>query len=147
MTKLVRYLFVFVLVTTGCGGAAATPISDKAIMDSLQKSGLPVVSVQSFTSETDPNKLLGRPGQYTIKVNWKDSRAVGGLQGGDSTIEVYPELDAAKQRASSIEAIGKATPMLLQYVYVNEARRAVLRVPRDLTPDQAKAYQDWLAKL
>lgn len=135
------------LVLIGCGGTTATPVTSQSITAALEKSGLPITGVQAFTAETDPNKLLGRPGQYTVKVSWKDTRALAGAQGGDATIEVYPDLDAAKKRAEYITEIGKASAPLLQYVYLNEKHRAVLRAPKDLTPDQAKGYQDWLNKL
>lgn len=86
------------------------------------------------TEETDPNKLLGRPGQYLAKVNWTE-------RGGEATIEVYPDAESAKKRAEYVETIGKNSPMLLQYVYVHPTRHAVLRLPKELTPKQAEVWR------
>jgi len=95
---------------------------------------------ESFDEDTDPNKLLGRPGQYLAKVNWT-------IDGKDATIEVYDDLDAAKARAEYVGNIGKSTPMFLQYIYVNEGRKAVLRLPHELSPKDAKLWEETFAKL
>jgi hypothetical protein len=140
-------VLLLALLLPACGEAPA-PLTDKTIVASLEKSGLPVKGVVAYTADTDPNKLLGRPNQYAVKVNWGDTRArSGGANVDDGTIEVFLDLDGAKKRAQYIETLGKTAPIFQQYVYVNEKRKAVLRVSHDLTPDQAKAYQDWLAKL
>lgn len=129
-----------------CGGApAAKPLGGAGIAASLQASGLPVSDVVVHTAESDPNKLLGRPNQYTIKVNWTDTRVTQG--DSDATIEVFADEAGMKQRAAYVEAIGKNAPMFVQYIYTSAKHTAVLRVPRALTPDQAKEYEEWLSKL
>lgn len=146
-----------VAVITGCGepqtsqpytgsgqtrqGAPATLTGDM-IASALRSSGLPIAEVRVFTAETDPNKLLGRPGQYTAKVSWKDQRA---RDTEDATVELYPEREAMERRAKYIEELGRQSTLLLQYVYSDPERGAVLRVPKDLTPEQAKDYQTWWA--
>ena len=59
-----------------------------------------------FTTETDPNKLLGRPNGYTSKASFtdnrikatdvKDDRTDSVDQGG--TVEVYPDEAGATAR-------------------------------------------------
>jgi hypothetical protein len=104
------------------------------------KQRFPLKDVVSYTAETDPNKLLGRPGQYLAKISWK-------LEGDDATIEVFRNAEDAKKRADYVELIGKSTPMLLQWVYVNLRRNAVLRLPKDVTPAVAKEWRTMLEAL
>src|SRR6478735_5137938 len=90
-----------------------------------------------FTEDTDPNHLLGRPGQYAAKMNWK-------LGGEDATLEVFPTLEGAKARKEYVDGIGKATPIFLQYTYLNEKLFAVLRLPKELTPTKAEEWNTLL---
>lgn len=101
---------------------------------------LKMTDIKRYTESDDPNKLLGRPNQYLIKFGWK-------VAGNDATIEVFGTSEDAAARAEYIRNIGKATPLLLQYVYLNEKRRAVLRVPKELTPSEAKVWEGFLAAL
>lgn len=92
------------------------------------------------TEKTDPNKLLGRPGQYLAKMSWT-------IDGGDATIEGFPDGDGAKARADRVRAIGKASPMFLEYVYVHPTKHLVLRVPKALTPTDAGEWEKVLLSL
>jgi hypothetical protein len=103
-------------------------------------SELGITDLQAVTEDSDPNKLLGRPGQYTHKFTWK-------ARGEDGTIEVFPTVEAAKARAEYVRKIGESSPMLLQYVYLNEPRMTVLRVGHKLKPSEAKAWEDITASL
>jgi hypothetical protein len=125
--------------------APATParLDAGAVQQALASSGLPVSDVHAFTAETDPNQLLGRPNQYTVKVSWKDERAPA----EDATIEVFPDLAALRARQTFTEAISQTGGPFTQYIFPNERRLALLRLPRGLTPDQADAYRRWLDTL
>ncbi len=133
--------------------AAAPPLSDteaeKVALDTeiafmkaavADKPRYPVKDAVTYTADTDPNKLLGRPGQYLVKMSWK-------LAGEDATIEVFRSGEDAQKRADYVEQIGKGTPMFLQYVYVNPKRSAVLRLPKELTAARAKDWQAMFAAL
>jgi hypothetical protein len=100
VTRLLLALFVaLALIATSCGGrgtntvtvagtstpstttgAASTqsekPETPEQIIAALKSAGLPIGAVRSYTASTDPNKLLGRPGQYTGKANFRDRRLV-----------------------------------------------------------------------
>jgi len=127
--------------------ASAAPLSDEAaekvaletaiaFMKAAvaDKARFPVKDSTNYTADTDPNKLLGRPGQYLVKMGWK-------LEGGDATIEVFRAPEDAQKRADYVRQIGANAPMFLQYVYVNAKRSAVLRLPKELTPAKAKDWQ------
>jgi hypothetical protein len=132
-------------VLLGCGGAARAPLTAEAVVASLRGSGLPVTEVREFTAESDPNKLLGRPGQYTLKVSWQDTRAAG--EGQDATVEVFATAEALAQRKAYTKAIADTGGFFAQYIETNDGRLALLRLPHQLTPEQAKPYRDWLAAL
>jgi len=59
-------------------GAASTQSKELETPDdvfaALKSAGLPIGAVRSYTASTDPNELLGRPGQYTGKANFRDRR-------------------------------------------------------------------------
>jgi hypothetical protein len=126
--------------------AGLVAITEDAIVDALSASDLPITNLEVFDAETDPNSLLGRPGQYTVKVSWEDGRLTDSIDPG-GTIEVFPDVESMQRRADYIEQIGQEASMLLQWVFTDERTGAVLRVSSDLTPDQAAEYEAWLKSL
>ena len=44
------------------------------VIDTLKTSKLPISKIEYFTSETDLEKLLGKPEQYVEKASWIDTR-------------------------------------------------------------------------
>src|SRR5687768_6551864 len=98
------------LALVGCGRAPARPpLTGETVAASLRGSGLPVTGVRVLTADTDPNKLLGRPGEYTAKVSWQDGRAPG--EANDATIEVFATADDLKRRKAYTEAVAKTGSM------------------------------------
>src|SRR5947199_8233085 len=97
------------LLTTACGGssqsassspsptATSTPSptptptphvahagqSADQLLQGLKSHGLPVGVSFTYTAANDLNHLLGRPGQYIGKVNFKDTRITGYGQGAN----------------------------------------------------------------
>src|SRR6266496_5060912 len=96
-----RYLLMsicFVAVLSACTGSASTPSSSTPtviaqttiptatatpahmgqsadqILQGLMPHGLPIGESFTYTADKDVNKLLGRPGQYVGKLNFKDTR-------------------------------------------------------------------------
>ncbi|MEU2715355.1 hypothetical protein [Streptomyces sp. NPDC007205] len=136
----------------GKAGTSATPAAGKPLDASaafMQISGK-VASAKlsgTVTAANDPNHLLGRPGQYTSKVTFTDSRIkasdVEGTQPGDvergGAVEVFGSPSDAQVRAKYIQAVTKSLPALTEYDYVNGT--ALVRVSHDLTPTQAAAYK------
>ena len=115
-----------------------------SISSLLQGRGLPIDKITVFTAETDPNALLGRPHQYTSKVNFHDSRlepprdpARLDVQDGGS-IEVFANQDDAEPRFDYVSGLAKS-PLFAEYDYVEG--KALLRLSHQLTPDQASEYE------
>lgn len=116
------------------------------VLNALKAAGLPVEKEIVYTAENDPNKLLGRPNQYTGKANWNDAR-VEPLTPDDRsmTVEVFASAEDVENRHRYVEAIGKSMSPLAQYQYVH--KNALLRLSHKLTPQQASEYEKVLKSL
>lgn len=137
------------LLAAGCGGSSKTSTAADAagIAARLKAAGLPIGTVTVYTAATDPNHLLGRPGGYTSKVAFVDTRTSatgakdstpGSIDLGGS-VEVFADSADAKARFDYGQKVEKAMPMLTEYDYLSGP--VLLRVSKVLTPDQAAAYK------
>lgn len=119
-----------------------TTMTAEEIVVLLQEQGCPIENIISYTAETDPNELLGRPNQYTSKANFADPRIEQYDQtdplGG--TVEVFENAADAQSRYDYIDAITQEMPTLGYYQYLYE--NVLLRVEYALTPDQAAEYEN-----
>lgn len=150
---LVRLLVGVVIVVgllVACGGSSdksqslgqAQSSSASQIVEKLKARGIPIGESVSYTAETDINHLLGRPNQYLSKVNFHDTRLkktenFDTSSGG--SVEVFTSADDAQRRAKYIESLGKGMPMLVEYSFTNGV--VLLRVSKELSPDQAREYE------
>jgi hypothetical protein len=100
-----------------------------------------------WNASTDPNHLLGRPGEYTSKVAWGDpdiapSDTVTGVTGdveNGGGVEVFPTASEARARAAYLYSTAEADPALgVEYDYL--AGGVLLRVSGLLTPAQASVW-------
>lgn len=137
------------LTATRASSAKPTAASD---IDALKTAGLPIGKIDTYTASSDPNHLLGRPGEYTSKVNFADTRlpadtdAQGNLSvGGGGSIEVSDSASAAEKRAAYVATIAQSAPIFNEYDF--RAGVVLLRLSSQLTPDQAKQYTDALTKI
>jgi hypothetical protein len=79
-TQLLVVALTAATVVGGCGGSSSSSSSATngktalAVLRSLKSAGLPVEAYVNYTAATDGNHLLGRPGQYVHKVNFRDTR-------------------------------------------------------------------------
>ncbi|MFJ3717906.1 hypothetical protein [Streptomyces sp. NPDC090057] len=128
--------------TTGKAGASATPTASKPLdasdaftqvsgkVDSAKLSG-------TVTAANDPNHLLGRPGQYTSKITFDDTRIPASEVSGTDKGDV--------ERGGAIEAFATAADARSRAKYV--AAVVLVRVSHYLTPVQAAAYKAAACKL
>ena len=95
------------------------------------------------------NNLLGRPNQYTSKVNFADNRISqeyveeNDAKGG--TIEVFENKTDMEKRKEYIEQISNSSSMFTQYIY--SKGNVLLRLEKELTPEQAKEYEEAFYKI
>jgi hypothetical protein len=128
---------------------ANNSLDAKAIVYSLKSSGMPIGKMEVYTESNDPNKLLGRPGQYTSKVNFVDKQATA--PDGDTvdvsnggSVEVFASESDAKNRYDYVSNIAKSSSMFAEYDFRDG--NVVLRISHDLTPTQEKQYETALTK-
>lgn len=118
----------------------------KALTDSVPSANPATV----YTAESDPNKLLGRPGGYVSKADLTDDRAKPKLeedavqQGG--SVEIFEDPSEAEDRAKYIADTLKAAKIFgTEYHYVRGG--ILLRVSGELTPGQAAEYEAALKRI
>ncbi|MGE7437981.1 hypothetical protein [Kitasatospora sp. NPDC001175] len=130
-----------------------TPVTADQALAAISKTVTTTAKPIVVTAENDRNHLLGRPGQYTSKVMFTDTRIkasdVDGLNPDDvergGGIEVFANAADAKARADYIQSVVKNMPMVMEYDYPHGD--VVVRVSKFLTPDQAAAYNEAAAAL
>jgi hypothetical protein len=88
----------------------------------------------AYNATTDPNKLLGRQGEYISKINWSDAGDPGQLS---NSIEVFSNTGDMNARLDYLKAF--KPPFGDGYDYT--AGTAILRLSSDWTPAQAKQLQ------
>lgn len=140
---------------SGVGEASLEPVecadlgSPEAILLALQAMGLPVGEYVVYTPETDPNQLLGRPGQYTGKANFRDATLQPELTtidlGDGGTVEVFTSVEDAQARREYVEQQLTILPLPPQYIYLEGT--VLMRLSHRVLPDQALLYEAALQEI
>ena len=126
--------------------ALSKPQDATEVVQGLEDEGMPIGESKAYTAENDPNELLGRPGQYTSKVIFKDTRlkphpiaSEFDVQNGGS-VEVFENKDDAVRRQEYLEVVteGLGGPFS-EYAY--RQGTVLLRLSPRLTPEQAEEYE------
>jgi len=126
-------------------------MSAAQVVQSFKRAGQPVGRTEAYTETTDPNHLLGRPGQYTSKANFIDRRVRG--QGGSGrsiesaqggSVEVFATPADAGRRARYVRAVSQSASILVEYDFLQGS--TLLRLSNVLTPAQANAYKATLTR-
>ena len=167
---IVAVVFASILMLSGCGGgtalpnatatprATATPTTPHAgqsadqIVAGLKAKELPIGDVFTYTAANDPNNLLGRPGQYVSKDNFRDTRISSTDTGTDisvsdgGAVETFANPTDAQKRFAYLQSISTSgNALFAEYEYLDGD--VILRISSQLTPDQAQAYATALKAL
>jgi hypothetical protein len=135
-------------VVGGCGGSGSSSAGATegktavAVLRSLRSGGLPIGGYINYTAASDDNHLLGRPGQYVSKVNFRDKRLEAWPDfdtNGGGSIETFASEGDAKKRYDYVHAITSSSSLFAEYEYRDGA--VLLRLSHYLTPEQAAAYK------
>lgn len=117
------------------------------VLTYLQEKCSNIGNYVEYTEETDTNQLLGRPNQYTSKINVADTR-VEQTNPDDPigfSIEVFSNSEDALARQEYIGSIIEQMPMMSEYDYINDY--ILIRVNKSLTPSQAEEYENALKEI
>lgn len=120
------------------------------IAQKLKEVGMPIGKIEVYNESNDPNKLLGRPGQYTSKANFVDTRINEPVSGSievtnGGSIEVFDNKKDADSRYEYISNIAKQGGIFAEYDF--QDKNVILRISNDLTPEQEKEYEITLQKI
>lgn len=138
--------------------SAAGQIDAPAILTRLQAAIPGIHQTARYTSTTDPNGKLGRPHQYTSKLQFADPRVskakADDEANGDptdlvygGTVEVFANAADAKAWITYVDKVGQAIGGLVTPDYLLRQGRFVIRASHLLTPAQVDPYKAVLAKL
>ena len=117
--------------------------TELVLVSSLKSSGLPVQNVQALTAANDPEKQLGKPGQYSSKITWRDQRAAS----EDATIELFPDEASMRARLQALQAVPKTAPQYTPFLIGDPAKKALIRLPKGMPSDGPQGYQRWLSTI
>lgn len=128
-----------------------TPGQDMAGLDAagvvtwLADRDVPITVAQVYDENTDPNNRLGRPGGYTSKAAFADSRVPKSKYGSEvddphrgGSVEVFADEAAAVARSKEVQTKLKAFGLGTEYDYVVDG--VLVRVSGSVTPSQAASY-------
>lgn len=142
--RLISCLLAFslVFVFCACGGASAPDPKDYTpsdIINALADAGCSVGEITVYDENTDPNGNLGRPNQYTGKADF----AIPGIDTINSaTVESFATKADCQTRYDYLNQFTSAQFGALglnQYMYKSDY--AILRIPFEVTPTDAAAYE------
>lgn len=116
-----------------------------SVLTYLQKNTPDIGNYVEYDEDTDTNGLLGRPGQYTSKINF----AITTLEQTDEndpiggSIEVFETAKDATARSEYIQKIGESMPILAEYNFVCDY--VLLRIDFDVKPSAEAVYEEAVA--
>lgn len=145
--------FMVIAAMTGCSApneempedpqqtAAPKTVTDaQQVLTALRAANLPIDKVRTITAETDANKMLGRPHQYTSKIDFLDTRFPDGkLEEATNNIEVFATPEDAQRRHDYIDGVMKDLPMATQYLILR--KNILVRINNAVSPTAAKEYE------
>lgn len=144
---LILVLAVQAAASVESSASAASPTATQKtwrpvqVITKLRSAGLPIGLVRYYTASSDPNKLLGRPGQYNGKANFRDRFLSGAgfdVENGGS-VETFSNTTAARKRFNYVSSVTESSPLFAEYDYLEGT--VFLRLSHELTPKQAKVYE------
>ena len=111
------------------------------IVTKMHDAGLPIDNIIVYDENTDLNKLLGRPNQYTSKINFADTRLdqTDPENPNGGTIEVFENASDLDKRKKHNEMVMEQYPVFTEYLFVHD--NYIIRLSYDLTKDQAEEYK------
>lgn len=168
MKKIVRFIMLLVIIIllitslTGCGNnkpieqtntnndievnqTSNKKYTAEEIANKLKEKNSNIGKIVVYTEDTDLNKMLGRPNQYTSKVKFEDLRleqmdeSFEEYEPTGGTIEVFSNEKDMQSRKEYLEYLTSSSSFFAQYMYTKDVY--ILRINYQLTPTQAQEYE------
>lgn len=115
-------------------------LSTEGLIQAFKDAGLSVIDEVIYTSSTDPNKLLGRPGEYIAKINFNDSNFSETGDTPELTIEQFSNKEDMEKRRDYIQTITDSSSLNAFKYYIYDNNVFLFRIPYDVTPEKAAEY-------
>lgn len=123
-------------------------LTSEQVMTALKNADLPIINEIMYTEQSDPNNLLGRPGQYVGKVNFSDKRIEKTSRDKQGcTVEVFASLTDMENRKSYLNAVTGPTSVGPGKQYIYAHKNALLRLEFAMLPKDAAVYEQVLKSL
>lgn len=163
MRRITAVLMIIMLSLSlaACGQSGkADKTKAEYYVNGLKEKGLPVGTFVVYNSETDPNKVLGKPNEYISKANFEDTRLeqmkdengeiikdeLGNIVVYGGTVEVFANEKDVLTRKKFLEGMFEHMGEKVgQYMFISG--NAMLRVEFELTPEEAKKYGEAFGEL
>lgn len=159
--KLLIVLIMSMIILTGCNNESNNKeentittenmkmteeskpeISADGLLQAFKDSGMSVIDEIVYTSETDPNEKLGRPGEYIAKINFNDSNFFEEGEEPELSIEVFENEEDMIKRRDYIQEITDTNDMNAFKYYIYNNGMFLFRIPYSVTPEVAAEYED-----
>lgn len=136
--------------TTTTGPRSQQLLGTSDVVGALEEAEIPIVESVTFTSSTDPNELLGRPGQYVGKAAWHDRRVecfaeapddINWDCGGD--VEVFEDSSNLDDRYQYLSGFAEEPPLggFYMWRFHNVIVRVTFSIPPEQLPDYEEAFE------
>lgn len=112
----------------------------------FEKANISCENLIVYDEETDDNKLLGRPGAYTSKVNFNDAH-ISSEDDHPCTIEVFENHEDAVKRQEYVKSVLEKYSHMLHNQYFFLRENVLIRIPYALVPSLANKYDAVLEDL
>ncbi|MGV8906395.1 MAG: hypothetical protein ACOH15_07340 [Acetobacterium sp.] len=129
-------------VTPSKTESALTKMTAEQILQTYVDAGFPINNVIVYTAENDATRMLGSPNSYTSKATFADTRVKETYSSTlvNGTVEVFNNAEDAQTFYDNVTATPILPDTFFQYNYIFE--NVLMRLEGDLTPAQAKQYED-----
>ncbi|SFQ38403.1 hypothetical protein SAMN02910358_01851 [Lachnospiraceae bacterium XBB1006] len=144
ITVIILVMSLLFTITPSLQINAASKYNAKKIAKYLKKNISTTTRYKAYTKKSDPNKLLGRPKQYTGKADFFDTRVDSSEAG---TIEVFRNKKNCTARYKYLKVFQDPSLGVLGLSqYMIRFDKAIIRISNDLTRKEAGVYRYYLEK-
>ena len=141
-----HFILLFISLISGCQSDSTGNVVVKQeklkvseVVKAFKEAKLPLRELEFFTAVSDPQKLLGKPNQYTEKASWRTTEKIV------HAVEGFASENDLQARKTAIEAAAKSATSSAEYVYAH--KNILLRIHHEMIPETAAKFEQALKSL
>lgn len=116
-------------------------LTAEGLLQEFRDGGMTIIDEITYTSSTDPNEKLGRPGEYIAKINFNDGNFSETWETPELSIEVFENEDDMIKRRDYIQGITDESDSNALKYYIYGYDVFLFRIPYKVTPEVAAEYE------